>query len=259
METLQNKVAIVTGSSQGIGRAIALRLGRLGCRVALTARDETKLKGVAEEIRKAGGSAICIPIDLRQPTAAEQIVAKTLEAFQDIDIVVNNAGATPRGEFVTLNDEAWQDGFALKFFGAVRLTRAAWKHLSARKGSVVSIAGIGGRTPGAEFSIGGSVNAALLSLTKSLADTGIKDGVQVNAISPGSVRTDRLTLRLANLAKERGISAQEAESIMIKEAKVTRFGEPEDIAHMVAFVVSVQGRFMHGSLIDMDGGATKTL
>ena len=128
------------------------------------AEQKVKLKAVAEEIRKAGGSAIWIATDLRQPAAAERIVAKArLKAFEDIDIVINNAGATPRGEFVSLSDEAWQDGFALKFFGAVRLTRAAWKHLSARKGAVVSIAGIGGRTPGAEFSVGGSLNAALLS------------------------------------------------------------------------------------------------
>src|SRR5207237_5831211 len=108
------------------------------------------------------------------------------------------AGATKRGEFEDLGEEDWTDGFALKFFGAVRLARAAWPHLKQQSGSVVNIAGIGGRTPGPQFAIGGSVNAALLSFTKSLADVGIRDGVQVNAINPGAIRTARLAKRLGN-------------------------------------------------------------
>ena len=103
-----------------------------------------------------------------------------------------SAGATRRGEFTALTDDDFLDGFALKFFGAVRLLRAAWPWLKISRGSVVNIAGIGGRTPGAQFAIGGSVNAALLSLTKSLAATGVAQGIQVNALSPGAIRTDRL-------------------------------------------------------------------
>ena len=116
-----------------------------------------------------------------------------------IDIVVNNAGACRNADFLVLTDDDWADGFALKFFGAMRLTRCAWPYLKAQSGSVVHIAGIGGRTPGRAFSIGGSVNAALLSFTKALADLGIADGVQVNAINPGALRTDRLRARLAKL------------------------------------------------------------
>src|SRR5437588_2354717 len=113
--------------------------------------------------------------------------ADRIEQTGRIDIVVNNAGATRRGLFPTLSDEEWSDGFALKFFGAVRLTRAAWPHLKRTAGSVLFIAGVGGRTPGPQFAIGGSVNAALLSLTKSLADAGLPDGIRVNAINPGAI------------------------------------------------------------------------
>jgi len=154
-----------------------------------------------------------------------------------------------------LTDDDWADGFALKFFGAVRLTRAAWPHLKQQSGSVINIAGVGGRTPGPQFAIGGSVNAALLSFTKALADVGVRDGVQVNAINPGSIRTERLAKRLAAM----GGDPEEAARSLVREANVTRLGEPEDIANLVSFVVSPAGRLLQGSLIDMDGGQTKTI
>jgi 3-oxoacyl-[acyl-carrier protein] reductase len=139
------------------------------------------------------------------------------------------------------------------------LVRAAWPSLRAAGGSIVNISGVGGRTPGAAFAIGGSVNAAVLSLTKSLAETGRDAGIQVNAVNPGAIRTERLEKRLAAIAASRNISLQAAERIFIETEKVTRIGEPEDIANLVVFLVSPQGRFLHGALVDADGGATKTI
>jgi len=124
---------------------------------------------------------------------------------------------------------------------------------------VLFISGAGGRTPGAEFAAGGAVNAGLLSLTKALAETGIKDGVQVNSVNPGTVRTDRLKTRLDTTMEEQGIDLATAERRFVEGSGVTRIGEPEDIAALVAFVVGPEGRFLQGSLIDMDGGATKTV
>jgi NAD(P)-dependent dehydrogenase (short-subunit alcohol dehydrogenase family) len=249
---MKAKTAIVTGASRGIGRAIGLQLARDGAQVVLCARDRDALDQTAGA---AQGRAIVVALDLRLPDSAGQIVTSALNAFGGIDILVNNAGATKRGEFELLTDDEWADGFALKFFGAVRLTRAAWPHLKQQSGSVVNIAGVGGRTPGSQFAIGGSVNAALLSFTKALADAGVRDGVQVNAINPGFVRTDRLAKRLAAM----GGDEKEAVRSLVREANVTRLGEPEDIANLVAFVVSPAGRLLQGSLIDMDGGQTKTL
>jgi NAD(P)-dependent dehydrogenase (short-subunit alcohol dehydrogenase family) len=248
--SLQEKVAIITGSSRGIGRAIAVRVAQAGASVILTGRDEAALETVAREI----GSAAWIALDLRIPGSAQNLVDFALQKFGRIDILVNNAGATKRGEFLALADEDWIDGFALKFFGAMRLTRCAWPHLKAQSGSVVHIAGIGGRTPGREFAIGGSVNAALLSFTKALADLGVADGVQVNAINPGAVRTDRLRKRLAGFG-----DPATAEWRFVEASGITRVGEPEDIAELVAYLVSPAGRFLHGSLIDIDGGQTKTI
>ena len=130
---------------------------------------------------------------------------------------MNNAGATKRGDFLDLTDEDWADGFALKFFGAMRLTRAGWPHLKTQAGSVLNISGVGGRMPGPLFTIGGSVNAALLSFTKAMADIGIRDGVQVNAVNPGSIRTERYRRMLEATAKQQGTDVETAERKIDRE------------------------------------------
>jgi 3-oxoacyl-[acyl-carrier protein] reductase len=259
MAILEGKTALVTGSSRGIGRAIAMRMAEQGARVVLCARTADTLSQVVRDIQQASGKAASIAADLREPEACRRVVDFAVETFNGLDIVVNNAGATRRGPFVDLTDEDWADSFALKFFGAVRVTRAAWPHLKRSSGSVVFISGAGGRTPGAEFAAGGAVNAAMLSLTKALAETGIRDGVQVNCVNPGMVRTDRLKVRLSSTMKEEGIDLAAAERRLVESSGVTRIGEPEDIAALVAFLVGSEGRFLQGSLIDIDGGATKTV
>jgi NAD(P)-dependent dehydrogenase (short-subunit alcohol dehydrogenase family) len=259
MTDLAGKVALVTGASRGIGRAIATTLGRAGADLALAGRNEPLLAQVAGEIAGFGRRTVICAGDLREPDTPSRTVKHAVGALGQLDILVNNAGATRRGEFLALTDADWQDGFALKFFGAVRLCRAAWPHLHQQQGSIIMIAGVGGRTPGPQFAIGGSVNAALLSLTKSLADSGIVDGVQVNAINPGSVWTDRLHERIRVYAERTGVDAETAAARLRQDARITRFGEPEDVANLVAFLASAKGRWMQGSLIDLDGGQTKTL
>jgi 3-oxoacyl-[acyl-carrier protein] reductase len=131
--------------------------------------------------------------------------------------------------------------------------------LKQARGSVLNIIGVGGRTPGAEFTIGGSVNGACLSFTKALADIGIRDGVQVNAINPGAIRTDRLRAWLEAAAAQHGGDIEAAARQMVQRTNTVRLGEPEDIASLAAFIVSPQGRFLQGALMDMDGGHTKTV
>lgn len=259
MGMLDGKTALVTGASRGIGRAIALRLAGEGARTVLSARDPDALNRAVEEIRAEGGEGASLPLDLRLSNAPRQLADFAMTAFGRIDILVNNAGATVRGEFENLTDEDWIDGFALKFFGAVRLTRAAWPRLKAASGSLINILGVGGRTPGRQFTIGGSVNAALLSFTKAMAEAGIRDGVQVNAINPGTIRTDRFQARLAALSAKQNIGMEAAEQMFVREQKIMRIGESGDIAGLVAFIVSPAGRLFHGALIDMDAGATKTI
>ena len=256
---LSGKVALVTGASRGIGEAIVERLAAEGMAIALAARDEGRLRKIASRIEGTGKVVLVHAADLSAPSAPGAFVEAATQRFGRIDLIVNNAGATKRGDFLTLTEDDWRDGFALKFFGAVRLCRAAWPFLSSNKGAIVNIAGVGGRTGSAEFTIGGSVNAAMMNLTKCLADRGFQDGVRVNAINPGSIRTDRLAARVARTATEAGLAIDEAERHMTERMGIARFGTPDEIANLVAFLASERASYIQGSIVDADGGLTRTL
>jgi 3-oxoacyl-[acyl-carrier protein] reductase len=258
--SLNGKVALVTGASRGIGRAIAIELAREGCDVALAARSATGLGETADVVREQlGRKALCHAADLREDNAAADFVAAARREFGRIDLVINNAGATKRGDFASLTNADFHDGFALKFHGYVRLARAAWPDLKAAKGTMINIIGAGGRTASADFTIGGAVNAALYNFTKAMAQLGLRDGVRVVAINPGPVETDRLKARLATIAKEENVDEAEARRREMAKNGVMRFGLPEDIGQLVCFLASPVARNIHGALVDSDSGATRAI
>lgn len=253
---MSTRVALVSGASRGIGAAIARELSAGGLSVVLVARSGAALDALAAQLP---GPALALAADLSEPEAAARAVAAAHERFGGLDVLVNNAGATPRGDFLGFSDADWNAGFGLKFFGAVRLCRAAWPALAERGGAIVNIAGIGGRTGSAEFAIGGAVNAALLNLTKALADRGVRDGVRVNAVNPSSIATERTQTRIDAIARERGLDAAAAAAELARTLGVARFGAPEEIARVVAFLVSDAASYMQGAIVDVDGGQTRTL
>jgi 3-oxoacyl-[acyl-carrier protein] reductase len=244
---LRGKVGLVTGANRGIGAAVAAELAREGMHLCLVARDSDKLREVADRLMSSANiNAQIISADLRDPAAPQRAIAEAVAHHRRLDVLVNNAGATKRADFFTLTEEDWQDGFALKFHGYVRMTRAAWPHLRQSKGSIVNIVGIGARAGSAEFTIGGSVNVALLNFTKAMPSTGL-------------IETDRFTRNIERIMRERSLGRDGAITFLVSSHGTTRVGKPAEIGALAAYLASSKADFIQGSLIDIDGGATRSL
>ncbi len=251
---LKGKAALVTGASRGIGQGIAVALAEEGCDLLLTGRDGKALDEVAAAVRGKGRKAVVAALDLVANGVAQTLADTARREFGRLDILVNNAGATKRGDFLELTDADWADGFGLKFFAHVKLARATWPMLRESKGSLVTIAGIGGKEAEAEFCIGSSVNAACVAFSKALADRGKADGVQVNSVNPGRVETERLWRRFRALMESSGRDEASVREEFRQEFNISRFGTVDDLGGLIAFLVSPRGRWLHGATIDMDGG-----
>lgn len=259
-DALTDKVAVITGGSKGIGKAIALDLAHQGCDSLIIARTESELAQTAAEINEATGRRIEIAaLDLTSLEACESAQATAQETFGKVDILVNNAGDTKGGPFTELSDDVWQAGFDLKFWAAVRLSRLLWPALVESQGTVLNIIGGFARTPAPDTLIGGSVNAAMSNFSKGLAGLGMKDGVSVNAILPGPTLTDRMKTMFENRGAAAGMSADAFQQQLMAKQGVSRFGEPEDVAAIATFLCSPAAQHIQGVNIACDGGATKGL
>ena len=257
---LEGKVAVVSGGSRGIGRAIARRLAEEGADVVISARSEDTLEATAKEISAATGRRIePVPADLSTMGGCETLHQEATARFDHIDILINCAGATKGGPFLELSDQIWQEGFDLKFFGAVRLSRLFWPELAANHGSVVHIIGGMARTPNPNFAIGGAVNAALANFGKALAGLGLVDDVNVNMIHPGQVQTERLNEMMIDQAAQSGKTPDQVLAETIQRQGVRRLGTPEDVAELVLFLCLPRSRHIQGTSISVDGGGTKGL
>lgn len=256
---MSNKVAIVTGASQGIGRSTAIRLARDFGSVVVVARNRENLEQTAVEVKKAGAEPLVIDLDLSQSDAAQKVVEQTLAAFGRIDALLNIAGAVPQIDVLEMTDDEWDRGLALKLHGARRLTIAAWPSLKESSGSVVFMSGNSALFPKASYAAVGTINAAIVALAKAFSDRGIGDGVQVNSVLPGPVMTGRRRSYLEHWAPLHKMTVEEATEKFPVEAGISRYGTPEEIAELMAFVVSPVARWMTGSTLRMDGGEVKSI
>ncbi len=256
---MTKSIAIVTGASQGIGQSTAIRLARDFSALVLVARNHVNLEKTAEVVKAAGAEPLIIEKDLARQAAAQAVVDQTLAAFGRIDALLNIAGAVPQIDLFEMTDEQWEAGAALKLHGARRLTIAAWPALKEAKGSVVLMSGNSALSPKAPYAAVGTINAAIVALAKAFSDRGITDGVQVNSVLPGAVMTGRRRSYLQHWAPLHDLTVEEAMANFPKEAGIARYGEPEEIAELMAFLVSPAARWMTGSTLRMDGGQVKSI
>lgn len=260
MKRLEDEVAVVTGGSKGIGRAIAQRLAEEGVHLMLAARTAEDLSAAAAEITSTTGVRLETNAgDLRTVEGCQALHDATMDRFGRIDILVNCAGATKAGPFLDLDDDTWMDGFALKFHGAVRLSRMFWPRLTESHGTVVNIIGGLARTPTPDVMIGGAVNAAFANFSKALAGQGLRDDVNVNTIHPAQTRTERHHTLMKARAEAAGITPEEFERRIIERQGVRRLAEPEDIANLAVFLCLPESRHITGTSISVDGGGTSGL
>jgi len=251
------KVAVITGGSRGIGREIAVDFAKAGAQTVIVSSSDANLAAASKTIGAAGGPApLAINADLRKLEGIQQVFNTVKDKFGRCDILVNSAGATKAGNFVDLPDEALMDGYALKLFGCVRMCRAFWPMLKSANGFVVNIGGGAARSPGADFSIGASVNAAMGNFSKALSQQGKKDGVNVNVIHPGATETERFYQLLEMRSKASGKPVEQLKQEAIVKDGLRRLGKAEDISALTLFLCSEKARHIQGTAIAVDGGST---
>ena len=247
---LAGKVAVVTGASRGIGRAIALGLAAEGCRVAVAARGEEQLNAVADEIRGAGGDALAVPGDLTLPGSAERLIVRAAEDLGGVDILVNNLGgsAPANKPFMETEPKDWRGVVGLNLYPAVECSRLAVPRFRERGGGVIIIiSSIYGREAGG-YAGYNAVKSSLNSLAKSLSKELAPDNVRVNAVAPGSILFPGGSWERRQQADPEGIA-----DFVKRDIPLGRFGRPEEVANVVVFLCSDRASWVSGACVPVDG------
>lgn len=256
---LRNKIAVITGGSKGLGAEAAGQMAAEGAKLVLVSRDAQRLNATAEKIRVIHDADVAaISADLRESGAEKDIVERTMAAFGRIDILINSAGAAKGGIFWDIEDDVWEDAYALKLMGTIRMMRAVLPVMRAQKyGRIVNVVGDTGKQPNPRLLPGASANAALLAITKGVADEAGPDGIYVNAVNPGPTRTERMTAMFANLAETTKTPLADIEAGFKKDSPFKTIGEPADVARAIVFLASDAAANITGSSITSDGGRNR--
>jgi NAD(P)-dependent dehydrogenase (short-subunit alcohol dehydrogenase family) len=252
---LEGKIAIVTGGSEGMGRAAVERLARSGARVATCARRKDVLDRAVEDIRRStGAELLALSADVSKTADCESLVAATIRQFGGVDILLNNAGTSAAAAFEKVGDEAWQADFDLKVMGAVRMCRLVIPHMKQRGGGrIINVTTVGGKAPRAQGLPTSVSRAAGINLTKSLANEYAADRILVNTICIGLVKSAQMARR----ARDGDVEAHYRE--LGKRVPIGRVAEASEFGDLVAFLASDRASYITGSAINFDGGMSFTV
>jgi 3-oxoacyl-[acyl-carrier protein] reductase len=254
---LRDKIAIVGGASQGIGFGIARALAAEGVKLAISARREKPLQAACEKIlAETGVEPLAVPADCRRAEDCAAVVAKTAAHYGGLDILVNNDGAPPLGELIGFDDGAWQQAIERNLMYVVRMCRAAAPLMKARGGgSVLNITAISAIQPIAGFGLSVATWDAVIGYAKTLSLELATSGINVNTICPGYIETERLQKVFASSGEDTNVMREK----LANEVAMRRIGTVEDIANLVAFLVSPRGNYITGTAIQVDGGLFRGL
>ena len=258
---LEGRVALVTAASRGLGRAVATELAREGARVVISSRDEETLASTAAEIgEETGGEVGYFPADLSEEGHIEALVSHSAERFGGMDILVNNTGGPPAGSFDEFGDEAWRKAFESILMSLVRAVRAVLPFMRDRgSGRIVNIASSSIKQPIENLVLSNTFRAGLAGLAKSLSFELGPYGILVNTLGPGRISTERSAFIDESTAQTQGVSVEEARGRVEAQIPLRRYGSPEELARVAAFLASPANGYVTGQAILVDGGMVKAL
>lgn len=253
---LKGKVAVITGATEGIGRAAALMLAHEGAKVAICSRRADAVAKTLDEIRRAGGDAFGMAADMSKAADIERFIDAAVKHFGRLDILVNNAGTSRRGAFLELDDAAWSADLELKVFGAIRCTRLAVPHMRRQGGGrIINVTNIGAKQPGAESMPTSISRAAGLALTKALSKEYAADNILVNTVCIGKIKSGQHERRRARTS----LGAEEFYAKMGEDIPLKRVGETDEAASVIVFLASAGASYVTGTSINIDGGISGVL
>lgn len=257
---LTNKTALVVASSKGLGKATAKELAKEGANVMLTSRTEETLAEAKKDIQKvAVGQIEYFPADITNADEIKALVKETKKRFNKIDILINNAGGPPAGDFEDFTDEDWEQAFHLNLLSYIRLIREVLPDLKENGGKILNIASSSIKSVLPDLILSNTFRNGINGLSKSLAVELAADNIMVNTLGPGRIATDRIQNMDQTRAEKQGISVEEVSTQSQREIPIGRYGEPQEFAQMATFLVSGANTYVTGQSILVDGGLVKAL
>ncbi|WAA13218.1 SDR family oxidoreductase [Fervidibacillus halotolerans] len=254
------KTALVAASSQGLGKAIAEQLAKLGANVMISSRNEEKLKKVQTELNRMNKGRVeyCVT-DLTKKSDIDNLIQRTLDTFGTIDLLVNNSGGPPAGSFEDFHDEDWQAAFELNLLSYIRLIRGALPALKKKGGKILNIASSSVKEPIPGLILSNTFRTGITGLSKTLAKELAPYQILINTLCPGRIETDRIKELDEVNAQKLGITTEEFSREMKKTIPLNRYGTPEEFAKVAVFLLSDLNTYMTGSTLFVDGGALKSI